>query len=72
MAGIYNSFKSEDGKKENFVILTEDASEYMEDIHDRQPVMLLKEELKDWLKDDKFVDFAMYRGNIKLQRKIIR
>lgn len=71
MAGIYNTFQSEDGQNESFVILTQDANQYMEDIHDRQPVMLFKDELKSWLTDEKFVEFAMNRGDMELQRRTV-
>lgn len=43
LAGIYS--------KENFVVLTADAGESMRPVHDRQPLVLKREELPDWMGD---------------------
>jgi len=45
MAGIYNDF---DGMN-RFVILTTQANDTVEKIHDRMPVVLNRSEMKDWL-----------------------
>lgn len=71
MAGFYNIYKDGDNHKNCFVILTRDANRYMEDIHDRMPVILYKQELKDWLSDDKFIDYAFRREGIVLNREAI-
>ncbi len=49
-AGLYNVWKSpEGGKVPTYTIVTTEANEKMSDLHDRMPVMLLKEEWDDWL-----------------------
>ncbi len=49
-AGIYNVWESPEGEKiPTYSIITTDANEKMSDLHDRMPVMLLKEEWDEWL-----------------------
>lgn len=50
MAGIYNFFQEEC----RFVILTTAANESMEDIHNRMPVVLTKEEVEPWILDNNY------------------
>jgi putative SOS response-associated peptidase YedK len=47
MAGIYNFYDDEC----RFVILTTSANESMEDVHNRMPVVLNKDEVETWIKD---------------------
>lgn len=47
LAGIYQIFKEE----QRFAILTADANSSMEDIHDRMPVILMPNQIQDWLMD---------------------
>lgn len=48
MAGIWNEFAGE----RKYVILTTEANAFMEGIHDRMPVILRREELKIWVRDN--------------------
>lgn len=48
MAGLYNFYEDEC----RFVILTTSANESMEDVHNRMPVVLNKEEVETWIKDN--------------------
>ena len=47
MAGLYRD--CEDGRR--FVILTAEANESMAEVHNRMPVILLREEVRQWLSD---------------------
>jgi len=52
-AGIYNVWESPEGEKiPTYSIITTDANEKMSELHDRMPVMLLKEEWDEWLDPD--------------------
>ena len=68
MAGVYSFFQD---KLSNFVILTTNANESMQVIHDRMPILLPKEELEDWLFDDayakKLLTKTMPEVELKLQ-----
>ncbi len=66
MAGIYNSFKNEDKITEFFVIFTRAANSFIRDIHDRMPVILYENEIKDWLTDDKCVELIFQRESVRL------
>lgn len=70
MAGLYNAFENGNQTFEHFVILTRDANNYINDVHNRMPVVLYKNELTDWLKDEQFVPFAFQRDNVPLVRKL--
>ena len=72
MAGFYKHNIENDQEElinSNFVILTRAANESISSIHDRMPVILYKNELVNWLKDDAFVDIAMHRDNVSLVRR---
>lgn len=47
MAGIYNQFDGED----RFVVLTTEANRSMAEIHNRMPVIIPKDRIKDWIFD---------------------
>ncbi len=47
MAGIYDRFDGED----RFVILTTEANKSMAEIHDRMPVVVPKDRIRDWICD---------------------
>lgn len=66
MAGIYDVFKTSGQLTERFVVFTRGANRYMSDIHDRMPVILYKNELRSWLLDGSFSDFAFRREDIPL------
>ena len=65
MAGVYQ--KHEEGNR--FVILTTDANESMRPVHDRMPVILEEQELKDWIYDFEFMREALRRVPRKLCRE---
>lgn len=52
MAGIYNQFEGQN----RFVILTTDANDSMARVHDRMPVVVPKDMMKDWMLDSRSVD----------------
>lgn len=47
MAGIYNRFDGED----RFVILTTEANASMAEVHNRMPVVVPKDRIRDWICD---------------------
>jgi putative SOS response-associated peptidase YedK len=50
MAGLYDTWQSEDGKKINTcTIITTQPNQLMKDIHDRMPVILKEEDEEVWL-----------------------
>ena len=52
MAGIWDSWKNEDGNLINsFAIITTSPNELMENIHNRMPVILEKNDEKTWLNE---------------------
>ncbi len=52
-AGLYNVWESPEGERiPTYTIVTTDANKKMEELHDRMPVILLKEEWKEWLDPD--------------------
>ena len=53
LAGIYDDFKNEKGETiTSFCILTTDASKKLEEIHQRMPVILNRENEEKWLNPD--------------------
>ena len=57
MAGFYDLY--EEGSR--FVILTTQANESMGVIHDRMPLILQRDELKDWLFDGAATDEILHQ-----------
>jgi len=57
MAGFYNYFEGED----RFVILTTEANASMRDTHSRMPLILEREELEEWLCDNRSVDTFLHK-----------
>ena len=50
MAGIYNVWESPEGERiPTYTIITTDANEKLKQLHNRMPVILLKEEWNEWL-----------------------
>ena len=66
MAGFYDLF---DGK-ERFVILTTDANESMKPVHDRMPLILEKDQLKDWIQEENQVKEFLKQTPVLLDRKV--
>ena len=48
MAGFYNKYQGED----RFVILTTEANDSMRPVHDRMPLVLERDEIREWLNED--------------------
>jgi putative SOS response-associated peptidase YedK len=71
MAGIYNIIKVDDELKYYFVILTRSANTTISDIHDRMPVLLYKNELKNWLGNEQYINTIFNRNDDVLNRKIV-
>ena len=65
LAGFYNRFQDE----ERFIILTTQANASLSSVHERMPVILEENELKDWVYDDKFTEFALHKTPPELRRK---
>ncbi|MBA4700715.1 MAG: SOS response-associated peptidase [Ruminococcus sp.] len=57
LAGIWNTY----GLDERFVILTTDANESMQNIHDRMPLIIEPSEIDNWLHDDNSVEFLLHK-----------
>lgn len=54
MAGFYEKYKDED----RFIIITTGANESMKPVHDRMPLILTKDQIRDWIyRDDKTRSF---------------
>jgi putative SOS response-associated peptidase YedK len=68
MAGLHTVFHDADTEKDCFVILTRAANQYISDIHDRMPVILDKENLSKWIKNNEYVDIAFKRDDVVLER----
>lgn len=52
MAGFYNQFDGED----RFIILTTAANESMRRVHDRMPLILQKNQVEEWIYEDRMVE----------------
>jgi putative SOS response-associated peptidase YedK len=68
MAGLSRTFETD----QNFVILTTKANECMEDIHDRMPVLLYKDEISDYLSSKERADYYIHRKPALLKREIVK
>ncbi len=64
MAGFYNRFQDVD----RFIILTTDANASVSRVHDRMPLILEESELEPWVYDDNFLDFALHKIPVQLQK----
>lgn len=63
LAGVYNLYDGQD----RFVILTTEANESMEGIHDRMPLVLERNELRDWLLNDEKVEYILHQKPVVLK-----
>lgn len=63
-AGFYNCFQEQD----RFVILTTEANGSVISVHPRMPLILEKEELENWIYDDRFTEFALHKVPVSLNR----
>ncbi|MCL2497121.1 MAG: SOS response-associated peptidase [Symbiobacteriaceae bacterium] len=67
MAGCYNSFRNKEGELEQrFVIFTTPANSSVAAIHNRMPVILLPEELDNWLYHPQYPNIWQ-REHVQLQ-----
>lgn len=64
MAGCYRRFENED----RFVIITTQANDSVSRVHDRMPLILEKDELEAWLYDDHFLNFALNKTPVELEK----
>jgi putative SOS response-associated peptidase YedK len=67
MAGLYNLIPGEEMPR--YVILTTTANDSMQEIHDRMPVILSKEEIGEWITQSGFANEALLRVPQELLRK---
>lgn len=65
MAGIYNQFDGEN----RFVILTTNANTSMEEVHNRMPVIIPKDQIRDWIFDYNQADELLFREQPALIRE---
>jgi len=74
-AGIYSSWKNPQNQElvNSYSILTTDANELMSEIHNskkRMPVVLKKEDRKNWLSGDEVLNFS-FPYTVELEAKIV-
>lgn len=67
MAGIYNQFDGEN----RFVILTAESNSSVRDVHERMPLVLTKEQMEEWLFDDKAADDILHGEHPALVKKAV-
>lgn len=65
LAGIYQIVDNE----ARFTILTTSANPSVKPVHDRMPVILAEEELKDWLFDEQYMKVVLKRVPVMLERE---
>ena len=64
MAGCYNRYEGQ----ERFVILTTEANSSVAPVHNRMPLILEPEELKDWVLDDLATEFLLHKAPVLLEQ----
>lgn len=64
LAGCFGMYDSQ----ERFVILTTEANPSVKPIHDRMPLILEREEIKQWLLDDHIIEHILHKTPIMLKR----
>ena len=65
MAGCYNRYEGQ----ERFVILTTDANPSVASVHNRMPLILEPEELKDWVLDDQATESLLHKTPVLLEQR---
>ena len=65
MAGCYNKYQDQ----ERFVILTTEANPSVAPVHNRMPLILELEELKDWVLDDRATEYLLHKTPVMLTSK---
>ena len=67
LAGMTWSFMDTSGEwRDHYVILTQASNEYIAPYHDRMPVILQKNELVKWMRDDEYVSTVFTRTGPEL------
>lgn len=66
MAGCYNKYGNED----RFVILTTGANDSIADVHERMPLLLMHQELEEWLRNDRRLEEFLHAEPHGLRRKM--
>ena len=61
MAGLFNLFCDGFTEYAAFVILTRPADSVVAPFHDRMPVILAREDVKNWILDDRMTDRLLHR-----------
>ena len=65
IAGCYNWYEGQ----ERFVILTTDANSSVAPVHNRMPLILEPEELKDWVLDDQATESLLHKTPVLLEQR---
>ena len=65
MAGLYKRYHDED----RFVILTTAANESMKPVHDKMPLLLEWDEIKEWLCEDNQPEYFLQKTPALLERR---
>ena len=65
MAGCYNWYEDQ----ERFVILTTDANPSVAPVHNRMPLILEAEELKNWMFDDQATESLLHKTPVLLEQR---
>ena len=65
MAGCYNRYEGQ----ERFVILTTEANPSVSPVHNRMPLILEPEELKDWVLDDQATESLLHKTPVLLEQR---
>ena len=62
LAGLFSRFNVDGSPSERFVIITAPANESMEEIHNRQPLIVVKDAKEEWLGSRKIDIEAIYKS----------
>lgn len=65
MAGFFNTF----GEEERFVILTTAANSSVAPVHDRMPLILERDEIRDWILDDEKFEAMLGQRPVILKKR---
>ena len=49
LAGIWRTYEGKDGPEQRFVVITREANESMRPVHDRMPLMIAAEDVREWV-----------------------
>ena len=64
LAGFYQR-----AEEDRFVILTTNANSFVAPVHDRMPLILEKDEIRDWLSDKEAFRYMLEERQIPLKRR---